>query len=49
MNFSKIQTLWERKIYCVVEGAAHSLKHHSSQPHLIKDRAWLSWEWSLQC
>jgi len=29
-----------------MEGEFHSVKHASSPPHLVKDRARLGWEWS---
>jgi len=32
----------------MIEGESIYIKHDSSQPHLMKDRAWLSWELSAQ-
>lgn len=29
-------------------GEPSSLKHDGSHPHLLKDRAWQSWQWSAQ-
>jgi hypothetical protein len=26
----------------------HSMKHDRRQPHVVKDGAWLNWEWSVQ-
>ena len=31
-----------------MEEESHSTTHESIQPHLMKDIAWLSWEWSAQ-
>jgi len=30
------------------EGGSHSIKHKSNQPHLMKDKASLNWEWPAQ-
>jgi len=30
----------------MIEGESHSTSHKSSQPHLMKDTAWLNCEWS---
>jgi hypothetical protein len=47
---SKIQTLfWRRKIHCIIEGQSHSIKQESNWSHLMKGRAWLSWEWYVIC
>jgi len=27
---------------------SNSIKHKSSHPYLMEDKAWLSWEWSVQ-
>jgi hypothetical protein len=44
-----MQTLfWKHNIHSLIAGKFHSIKHESSQPHLMKDRAWLSWECSAQ-
>jgi len=32
----------------MIAGAFHSIRHESNQPHLMKDRAWLSGECSAQ-
>jgi len=32
----------------MTEGEPHSAKHESIQPHSIKDRTWLVWEWSTK-
>jgi len=32
----------------VIEGGSHSVIQESNQRHLMKDRSWLSWEWSAQ-
>jgi hypothetical protein len=31
-----------------MNGGYHSIKHKSNQPHLMKDKAELSWEWPAQ-
>lgn len=32
----------------MIEGESNCIRHESSQPCLLKDRAWLSWELSTQ-
>jgi len=32
----------------VTERQSHSIQYERSQRHLMKDWAWLSWEWSAQ-
>jgi hypothetical protein len=32
----------------MIEGESHSTKHKSNTPQSVKDRAWLSWDWSAE-
>jgi len=46
---NKMQTLfWKHNIHSLIAGEFHSIKHESSQPHLMKDRARFCWECSAQ-
>jgi len=32
----------------MIEEGSHSTQHTNRQSHTIKDKAWESWEWSVQ-
>jgi len=32
----------------MIEGELHTIKHRSSWPHLMREGAWMSWDWSAQ-